>query len=140
MQRDTSTRSRPPQPRGGASKVDRRRAHFPPLPIPNPAASETPTSEPTPRSQAPGVAHLGEPRDPQLDRQEPGEPDRNQALGKEVFERPWKLTPLRSFSSSPAPEPRAEDGQDGQTGHSSACNSQLGTQGLQNQERRPQST
>ena len=61
--------------------------------------------EPTPRLQAPGAAHFGEPRDPQLDRQEPGKPDRNQALGKEVFERPWKLTPLRSFSSSSAPEP-----------------------------------
>lgn len=61
-----------------------------------------PASEPTLRSQPQGEPRcpLGEPRYPQLTDKEPGEQDRNQALGKEVFEKPWKLTPLRS--SAPA--------------------------------------
>lgn len=49
--------------------------------------------------------------------------------------RRWERKSLRDvetdtsafLSSSPAPEPREEDGQ---PGHSSACNSQRGTQGL----------
>lgn len=94
-----------------------------------------PASEPTLRSQPQGEPRcpLGEPRYPQLTDKEPGEQDRNQALGKEVFEKPWKLTPLRS--SAPAQLLRNH----GRTGHSSACNSELGTQGLQNRGRRAHS-
>lgn len=38
-----------------------------------------------PLDHSPGSCPPGEPRDPQLTDEEPGKPDRNQTLGKEVF-------------------------------------------------------